>query len=294
MTTRHTDFQAIGTQWDIEVYDTVTAEAWKTLQHHIQRRIAAFDAAYSRFRADSLVTRMFEKPGQYDLPPDGFALLRFYEQLYEITAGKVTPLIGQTLVAAGYDAEYSFTPGNMTSPPRWEDTLTYTKQHITLKAPVLLDFGAAGKGYLVDLVAELIEHAGISSYVVNAGGDIRQRSTAGNRLTVGLENPLDTTEAIGTATVVNQSLCASAGSKRKWGEFHHIINPSSLRSPRDIIATWVTAEGTMMADGLATALFFTSPSRLQAHYNFSYAVLHKDMAMECAADFPAALFEAGA
>lgn len=285
-------FEAIGTRWDIRILERIESERWSGLVDVIRRRIEAFDKSYSRFRNDSLVARMAHRAGRYELPPDGDRLLQFYEQLYEATAGKVTPLIGQIMEASGYDASYSFSKQELRRPPAWEDVLSYEKGVLTLLRPALIDFGAAGKGGLVDIVSELIETAGIRSYVVNAGGDIRYRSAASEMLEIGLENPLDGGEAVGIARLGNGSLCASAGSKRQWGNFHHIIDPQTLESPSQVLAAWVIADETMTADGLATALFFADPAELQQEFSFSYAVLHQGMELQHSADFPAKIFTA--
>ncbi len=290
MATRFTKFDAIGTHWQIQDHCQLNDIAWDRVQQQISQRIEAFDQAYSRFRQDSLVTRMSQQPGRYQLPPDGYKLLGFYEKLYAATDGKLTPLIGQTMVDAGYDAGYSFQTKQLTSPPSWTDTIAYDKNSVTLNKNVLLDFGAAGKGYLVDIVAGILDEAGIRSYTINAGGDILHRSEDSETLAIGLENPMDTSEAIGIARLTNKSLCASAGCKRQWGTFHHIIDPSSLASPRQITAVWVVAADTMTADGIATALFFTEPSQLQKHFDFSYAILDQDMTLHHAKDFPARVF----
>jgi thiamine biosynthesis lipoprotein len=287
-----TTFDAIGTRWDIQVHDLIAEQIWQELLAVIRQRIISFDQIYSRFRPDSLVSRMAQSAGTYELPPDGYALLQFYHELYQITDGKVTPLIGQVLSDAGYDATYSLVAKPMIQPPEWQSVLSYDQHQITLERPVLLDFGAAGKGYLVDIIAKLLDNVGLQQYVINAGGDILQRSVNEIALEVGLENPFDDSEAIGIAQLVNRSLCASAGSRRAWGDFHHIINPFKLQSPDEIVATWAIADDTITADGLATALFFTTAQSLGEKFLFSYAVLTKDGQLSCSPKFPITVFEA--
>lgn len=293
MATAH--FQAIGTEWSIAVHDNaITGHDWDELLARVQQRISEFDRAYSRFRADSLVTKMAKRAGRYQLPPDGHALLRTYEKLYAATKGQVTPLIGQLVADAGYDATYSLQPKTLASPPRWEDVLSYDRQSITLLRPALLDFGAAGKGYLVDIIGELLETAGAQHYHINAGGDIRCRSKTTEGLTAALENPFDTTEAVGTVTLHNQSLCASSGAKRRWSTYHHIISPTTLSSPNQVVATWAIAKDTLTADGVATALFFTDSAQLGKYFSFAGAQLYQDMSLHYTANFPVHTFEEAA
>jgi thiamine biosynthesis lipoprotein len=292
MTIRRTNFDAIGTKWMVEVREELDDNTWESLLVRIYARIQDFDMSYSRFRPDSLVSKMAMKAGKYDLPPDGPKLLNFYHKLYTATSGKVTPLIGQAIADAGYDASYSLQPKQMKAVPRWEDVVSYSEKSITLQQPALLDFGAAGKGYLVDIIAESLIKAGLEDFTIDASGDILHRSKAKVEAKIGMENPQDISEAIGVVSLGNASLCASAGSKRQWSTFTHMIDPDKLESPSDILATWVVAEDTMTADGLATALFFTRAEDLRKEFEFSWAVLNNDMSLEWSKDFPVQTFEA--
>lgn len=291
MVGRHMRFKAIGTAWKLQIDDAVSKRAWQSAEEQVQACIARFDALFSRFRDDSLVTAMSRQAGTYDLPPDGYRLLQFYEKLYKLTDGKFTPLIGQVMAEAGYDSRYSLRPGELHEVPAWEDVITYTPDTITLARPALLDFGAAGKGYLVDLVGEVLQTAGVTSYIIDAGGDIRHRSARSEAAAAALENPFDTAEAIGTVSLLNQSLCASAGSKRAWARYHHIFDPDTLNSVQTVAATWVMAGDTLTADGLATALFFCEPRTLLREFRFGYAKLAADKSLEYSKNFPVKFFE---
>src|SRR5947209_20110339 len=90
-------FDAIGTAWSIDVFQPVTDDEAAALQFAVQERIEAFDAAYSRFRSDSMVSEMAVRPGNYQLPEDAQPLFDLYLKLYQLTGGSVTPLIGNTL-----------------------------------------------------------------------------------------------------------------------------------------------------------------------------------------------------
>ncbi len=282
-------FEAIGTSWFIELYHVLSEAEHRELLQVILKRIDEFDKNYSRFRGDSLVTRMAKKAGTYALPTDAHLMLNMYRNLYESTDGLVTPLIGQVLSDAGYDAEYSLKSKKMSSPPSWDEVLKVGPSHLTLKQPALLDFGAAGKGYLVDIIGELLETRGFSSFCIDAGGDILYRHPTA-RLDVGLEHPGDPSLAIGVAHLQNQALCGSAGNRRAWGEYHHIFNPKKLISVREIQAVWVVAESALLADGLATALFFAPAERLHKQYTFEYALVRADETLEHSTQFPAEFF----
>jgi thiamine biosynthesis lipoprotein len=174
--------------------------------------------------------------------------------------------------------------------PLWEDTLLYKFPDLLVRKPVILDLGACGKGYLIDIVGELLEKEGIENYCIDAGGDIRQRSTTDTSVRVGLEHPDDMTQAIGVINLQNKSLCGSAGNRRAWGRFHHIMNPKTMTSEENIKAVWVIADTTILADGLSTALFFTDPEKLAEEFTFEYLVVFRDMSIKKSESFPGELF----
>jgi thiamine biosynthesis lipoprotein len=222
-------FEAIGTHWQIDIDQDISALQYEQLNTAIQTRIAEFDKNYSRFRDDSLVTKMSQQSGTFVVPEDMKVMMDLYTNLYEVTDRLVTPLMGQVLSDAGYDAQYSLQQKNtLQKPPALPEVLTYNHPQFTITQPVLFDFGALGKGYLIDIIADILEQHGIQEYCVDAGGDIIQRGTTA--LQVGLEDPSDTTKVIGVVELHNKSLCGSAGNRRNWANMHHIINPETLES----------------------------------------------------------------
>ncbi len=290
------NFEAIGTKWQINIYPDISSKNLEKVYQQIQERISDFDLAYSRFRADSLVSKMAEETGSYSLPPDAEKMIQLYADLYRLTKGSFTPLIGQLVSDAGYDATYSLKTKSLTAPEKWEDVISYSKSKLIIKKPVLLDFGAGGKGYLIDLVGAVLKSNQINSFCIDAGGDILFcviPEDSVPALKVGLENPDNLDQVIGVAHIQNQSICGSAGNRRKWGEFHHIMNPHTLSSPKHIAATWVVADETLVADSLATALFFAPGKLLSEHYTFEYAVLFSDSTLESSQNFPAEFFFEG-
>lgn len=281
-------FERIGTHWQIDIYSPLTSHKWSYLQAVIQKRVDLFEKTYSRFRPDSYVNLTLSQLGTYSIPFDAKPLFLLYQKLYTITEGAFTPLIGKVLIDAGYDAEYSLVEGILHSPPLLSDVIDFHYPKVTIKKEEIFDFGACGKGYLIDLVSDIIREHGVTSFCVDAGSDMRYESA--KPLRVGLENPDNLDQAIGVATISNTSLCASAGSRRKWGKFHHIINAHTLSSPQKVIATWTIAENTIVADALATCLFLVQPKQLSPHFSFEYLILFTDNTFDKSPAFPAELF----
>lgn len=282
-------FEAIGTTWQIDIPDGFLESKKEFLYKKILERIEVFDRNYSRFRSDSLITEISKKIGTYKLPEDAELLLSLYENLYRITKGAVTPLIGNTLIEAGYDSNYSLETKEIKPVLRWEDVLQRNELLLEVAHPVMLDFGAAGKGYLIDIVADIIRDEKIEHFCVDAGGDMIYDSVD-DFLKVGLEHPQDPKKIIGVASIKNQSICGSAGNRRQWGKYNHIINPHTLTSPQELLAVWVIAPTALLADGLTTALYFTEPHILQKEYRFEYLLMRPDQSIIKSDNFPAEMF----
>jgi len=242
----------------------------------VNARVEAFDRTYSRFREDSLVARIAGTPGSYEFPDDAPPLFDLYRRLYEATDAAVSPLVGRALESMGYDSAYSLRAApERAAVPRWEDAVAWNGRALSTVRPVVLDVGAAGKGYLVDIVGEVLAAGGVTAFVIDASGDIVHRGDV--PLRVGLEHPLDTSRAIGVVTIANGALCASASNRRSWGDgLHHIIDATTGLPVRSVIATWAVAATGLEADGLATALFLAEPARLAEHFDFDYVRMFAD------------------
>ncbi len=285
-----TEFEAIGTRWTIDIYDDLAVGSADRLFSMARDRIERFEEDYSRFRAGSWLTRAGGEPGTHRMPEDAEPLFTAYRDLYRLTGGAFTPLIGQVMEDAGYDPSYSLKPKTLRLPPSWEQALDYRFPELKVKTPVRLDVGAAGKGRIIDLVGGLLEAEGVRSYCVDAGGDLRHRDPSGRSIAVGLEDPSDLKAVIGTVALANRCLCGSAGSRRKWDRFHHIIDPRTLASPSEVTAVWTLTPTAMIGDAVATCLFFVPPEKLLGAYAFEYLIMYANRSVRKSPGFPAELF----
>lgn len=280
-------FEAIGTHWVIDCFNaSISREKTQAL---ILRRIEEFDKTYSRFRKDSLVWKISEKKGMYEFPSDAKDLFSLYEKFELITNGAFTLLIGKTLVEAGYDSKYKLKPGKINKLPKSSEVYSYSHPILTVKKPFILDFGGLGKGYLIDIIANLFLENNICTFTIDGGGDIYYKNNEKD-LPVGLEHPRNFKQVIGIAKIKNQSIAASSGNRRAWDKFHHIIDANTLKSPDEILATWVVSNNAVSADGLATCLFFASADKLLKYFEFEYLILYPDYSFKKSKGFPAELF----
>lgn len=94
-----------------------------------------------------------------------------------------------------------------------------------------LDLGGIAKGYVADELTTLLEKEGVTSAVINLGGNI---STIGGKpdgspFVIGIEKPYtDRTEIIGTTTADNQTVVTSGIYERQFQKdgkiYHHVLS----------------------------------------------------------------------
>lgn len=284
-------FEAIGTTWVIDAETPLTHQTMRA----VALRMDAFDRAWSRFRPGSVVDDLRTGPGRHRMPDDAGPLLATYETLFRLTDGAVSPCVGTSLERLGYDAAYSLRAGPPVASPSWAD-VRWEPPYLTTREPFVLDVGAAGKGYLADLVAETLRtHLGDAAFTVDASGDLVRRGPA---LRVALEHPLDPSVAVGVVELGGDgrgALCASAVNRRSWPgregtTNHHVLDARTGRPTSGVLATWVLADDALTADAATTALFFVEPERLAAELDVACVVMGADRRLVASPDFPGELF----
>lgn len=278
-------FDAIGTVWHIDTDAPLAGETQDAVTALIER----FDREWSRFRADSLVTALARGEGAVHAPSDAEVMLGLYATLSEATGGAVNPLIGEALARRGYDADYRLTDrGAEPAPADWRGRVRLSEGALEVVPPAILDVGALGKGRLVDLVHALLRGRHPGGVTVDAGGDI---ATSGRIERVALEHPYDPKRAIGVWEVADGALCASATTRRAWGDgLHHVLDGRTGQPVRTIVATWARADTAMLADAAATALFFDGGPRFAHERAISWVRMTSAGAVEWSPDCDAELF----
>lgn len=261
-------FEAIGTAWSIETAQPID----RATRSAVARRIESFDQTWSRFRTDSLVSRLRTEP-HVDLGSDAPALLGLYDELFALSGGAVNPCVGTSLERLGYDAAYSLRPsGEPVQPASWLDC---TLDGTVLSTPddVVLDVGAVGKGYLVDQVANLLDQP----CIVDASGDMVNRTDA--PISVALEHPHRSDLAIGIVDLApGQAICGSSTNRRTWADgIHHVVDARTGTPTSDVLSTWVVAESCAVADAYATALFFVAPELIEDRSDLGWVTVSSQL-----------------
>lgn len=130
-----------------------------------------------------------------------------------------------------------------------------------------IDLGAIAKGFAVDVMAETMRKEGITSFLINAGGNVYAsgRKPEKTPWTVAVTDPRDPQEFMGIMKATDISIVSSGDYQRFFEEagqrYHHIIDPETGYPAGRSKGTTVFLESSRDADGLSTALFVLGPER---------------------------------
>ena len=151
------------------------------------------------------------------------------------------------------------------------DKLSLDDNAIIKKHPyVAVDLSSISKGYIVDVIAELLEEYDSVNYMIEIGGEIRVKTTnLDDKWVLGIKKPIyqiHQPEIFDTIELVEGALATSGDYynyfKNEEVVYSHIFDPIEGKPVKNNIASVsVIAPTCMLADGLATTLLSMGVSR---------------------------------
>ncbi len=199
------------------------------------------------------------------------SLLEYGKDMHKLTDGEINIAFGAVL-KIWHDAREKGT-----SAPRYSELLSASghadindividKKEGTvelLDSKMRIDVGALGKGYAVEMIAGSISEWGLSSWVVDIGGNIRVVGTKpnGDGWRTGVKNPTPTEDEpyIAYYELSNEALVTSGNYERYFElggkRYHHIIDKDTLFPSEHCVSVTVKAPSSALADALSTAIF---------------------------------------
>ncbi len=264
MSTLLPEIKALGTIWWIEIFTEISATKKQVVYDDLLLFITNFENKYSRFKTDSLITKI-NTTGSLE-NPDQMTIDLFHkgQELFTKTNGLFNFLIGEILENRGYDANYSFTvKETVNAKINTLEDLVISPNLITLKSG-RVDLGGFGKGYLIDLISKRLKSTHqLNYFLINGGGDMYTTSDNDTPITIYLEHPTNPETYIGTTTLLNQGFAASSPHKRQWvvneKKYNHIV---STEHEIKIDATFIKAKTAYEADAFATTALMLDPKEI--------------------------------
>jgi thiamine biosynthesis lipoprotein len=217
------------------------------------RRLADLEASWSRFRADSELSRLNDAAGTPCIVSGDTALLvSLFARAWRDTNGRFDPTQSDALIALGYGRSWpdGVDGEHACAAPRRSvgcaDVRVDRRTNLVwLPAGIRLDPGGLGKGLAADLVVRELRAAGADGALVNVGGDLRVwgRPPEGDAWHVRVEHPGDPDASVADVVLANGGVATTSRARRAWTladgtVAHHVLDPADGLPAR---VPWVSA-----------------------------------------------------
>jgi FAD:protein FMN transferase len=241
-------WEALGTSVVLLVDDP---DALARARGIVERELRAIDRACSRFRPDSDLQRANAGAGRFvGVDPLLIEAVEVALRAAVLTDGDVDPTVGNALILAGYDRDWSLLerPADEPEPkyvPRpaitarvmagWQ-AIELDRERSAIRVPtgVRLDLGATAKAWVADRAAAAVHDATGAGTLIGLGGDIATAGAApeeGWRIYVTDDHRHVPGEQGQTISIRCGGIATSSTIARRWCHEgrtqHHIIDPAT-------------------------------------------------------------------
>lgn len=236
---------------------------------------AALDAAEQElYRLDARLARGTEGSAVYALNHDGTVvdreaayLLHESGSIAQATDGAFDPTVAELLDLWGFGSG----AGEHRVPSQEElDTalanvgekhVHIDGEQVILDLPAQIDLGGVAKGYAGGCVAQTLRGSGISSAVLDLGGDVALlgNKPVGGAWRIAIKDPADGSAFLGVLETEGDCFIMTSGVYERWFEqngvrYHHILDPKTgYPADSDLVSATVICTDGVWADALATA-----------------------------------------
>lgn len=124
-----------------------------------------------------------------------------------------------------------------------------------------IDLGGIAKGYATDSAVKKLKELGITSAMINAGGNVFALGSKpdGSPWLTGIQDPRDASKIVAVVKLIDSAAVTSGDYERNFIEdgvlYHHILDPSTGKPARQGISATIVAPNATDADILSTAYF---------------------------------------
>ena len=256
-------FQAMASRVQVILVDPAPGA-----QDYARRRLEDLECRWSRFRADSDISRLNASPEALIIvSPDTIQLLATMRQAWRLTDRRYDPTMLSAIIAAGYTTSidgsgkksvmaglsaHGHSIGDVMIDPVTSAAMVPTG--------VGLDPGGIGKGLAADMVVTELLAGGTGGALVSVGGDLAAAGTTPTAAGwyVSVEHPLDSSRELMTLALEAGGIATSSTLTRTWSQNgdsrHHVIDPiTGTCATTDLAAVTVIARAGWEAEAHATA-----------------------------------------
>ena len=267
----------------------------RDFQPDIEKILVDFDNSVSTYIPNSIISRI--NSNQKNVVVDNYFITCFNKakEVWQNTEGAFDPTVYPLVNAWGFgpgkkqkiekskiDSILKFVGFNL---------IKLKGNHVVKKDPrVALDFNAFAQGYSVDVVSDFLNSKGITSYIVEIGGEVYAKGKNINHdfWKIGIEKPIDNKETENPlmAIVKLEDLAvATSGNYRRFiiedgvKYAHHLDPKTGYPTKNNLLSASIFAKECITSDAYATGilvmglekskLFLASHPELQAYLIYS-------------------------
>jgi thiamine biosynthesis lipoprotein len=232
--------------------------------------VQAFEAKYTRFKPDSLISRINAAAGRDWVPVDEDAeiLFKLCDTLHFMTQGVLDPTALPLIQLWNWkNPDLVFPSADQIAQALrlvgWPKVQRRPGAVFLPSPGMALDFGGFGKEFAVDRVGQIAADGGLPAALVDFGHDLRMLGTPPGRPAwhIGLEDPRHPGATAGSLAIVGNKGVASSGDYlrciiRNGRRYGHIIDPRT-GSPvaNGCLQATVVAPSCLQAGVLSTTAF---------------------------------------
>lgn len=284
--------KTMGTTWSVKYLRPAAVDADR-LALDLQHELDVVVAQMSTWQADSDLGRYNRAPAEtwQSLPAEFYTVLERALQLARDTDGAYDPTVGALVELWG------FGPARREREPPSDEAIAAARERVGWQrirldpvgrrvwqpGGIQLDLSSIAKGFGVDQVARRLDAAGVSSYLVEVGGELRGRGRRpdGRPWQVAIERPDAAAGAVQRLDEVERVLSLDDRALATSGDYRHVfedrgtvyshhLDPRSGRPVAHRLASvTVAAREAVDADPLGTTIMVLGPEA-----GMAYAVEH--------------------
>lgn len=278
----------------MDTYITMTAYGRdaETALSEAEDRLIELEQLWSVTDPDSDIYAVNHSDGQpVSVDEETAELLSFALQIAEETDSALEPTIYPVLTAWGFTTKENHVPSDDEIAELLKNVgyerIQQEDTTVQLERGMMLDLGSVGKGYAGNLAAQMLKDNGITSALLDLGGNIQAVGTKpdGSPWRLGLRDPFSD-GTLGVLEISNQAVVTSGAYERYFiGEdetrYGHIIDPATgYPAESGLASATVIAEDGRLCDALSTSLYVMGAKRAieywRQHQNFDMILITED------------------
>lgn len=232
------------------------------------------EAKTSSHRPDSDVSKLIQSSGEWiELCSDTEMILKEAIRVSRSTTGAFDATVGVVKELWGFYSENPTVPGQKDIDALLP-LIDYHQIELDGSRARLrrqgagLDLGGIAKGFNIDRAIAVLQNSGVTSALVDAGGDLRILGShpTNPHWRIGIKHPRPETKSLYGVIETDPVSIATSGDYERFfiqngKRYHHILDPGTGRPASGCVSVTLVTEKAMLADAYATAVFVMGPEQ---------------------------------